>query len=81
MAYLVSGENGNRACKSVEVVIRKDPENVTALFLSLEDLVVRVPSLAANVVIWIHAIQHVQLKTCDNAGSDPNRRNLIFIQR
>jgi hypothetical protein len=46
----------------VEVEIKQEPDDVKTLFLSLVDWSVKVISQNANVVTWIHALQHAQHK-------------------
>ena len=62
MEDLVTGMNGDHALLNVEVEIKQQPGDATTLLLSLVDWIVRVTSQIANVVIWIHALQHAQLK-------------------
>ena len=62
MEDLVIGMNGEHAPLSVEVEIKQHPDDVTTLFLNLVVWSVRETIQIANVVIWIHALQHVLLR-------------------
>merc|ERR1719411_1007998 len=62
MVDLVTGMNGDHALLSVEVEIKQEPDDATILFLSLVGWSVMGTSPIANVVTWIHALQHAQLR-------------------
>ena len=62
MEDLVIGMNGEHAPLSVEVEIKQQPDDVTTLLLNLVVWSVTGTLPIANVVIWIHALQHAQLR-------------------